>query len=141
MSKIAADGLYDCVSFLLVRDGQMLLERRADDKELDPGKVAIPGGHMENGESELQALARELEEELSVTAKDSRWFCALLYRVGSETQRLHYYLIEEWDGDIMALEAAEVFWHPMDDPSVLDIEIDRQALRELERVRAILSVR
>lgn len=133
MDQISEDGLHECVSFLLVRDGWMLLEKRADDKPLDPGKVAIPGGHIELGETVSQALDRELVEELGVNARNSAWFCSLYYEVGTERQRLHYFVIGDWTGDITALEAAEVFWHSVEDGCVLDIDVDRVALAEYHR--------
>ena len=134
MHKIGEDGFYDCVGFLLVRDGRMLLERRAMDKDLDPGKITIPGGHVDAGETEPQALERELMEELGVRAADPRWFCALVFHTGEETQRIHYYLITEWEGEIQSFEAAEVFWHPTDDPAILDLHVDQAALAEARRI-------
>jgi hypothetical protein len=34
--------LYECVSFILIKDGKVLLEKRRDDKEIDPGLIMIP---------------------------------------------------------------------------------------------------
>ena len=48
-------------------DGCVLEQRRAD-KSTDPGRIMIPGGHIEAGESQLQALQRELAEELGLQA-------------------------------------------------------------------------
>lgn len=61
--------VHECVSFLLIEDGKILLEKRAEDKATDPGLIAIPGGHIESGESQLQTLFREMKEELDVTPK------------------------------------------------------------------------
>ena len=46
----------DCVAFLLVRDGHVLLERRSPSKRVVPGVLAIPGGHMEESESAEEAV-------------------------------------------------------------------------------------
>lgn len=58
--------VHECVSFILVKDAQVLLETRAKDKATDPGVVAIPGGHLELDETQQQALYRELKEELNI---------------------------------------------------------------------------
>jgi isopentenyldiphosphate isomerase/intracellular septation protein A len=48
--------------------GAMYLQKRADDKEIQPGKWdSAVGGHLAAGEDLDSALARELREELGVT--------------------------------------------------------------------------
>ena len=44
--------VHECVSFILVKGDHVLLETRSKDKDSDPGMIAIPGGHMEKGESQ-----------------------------------------------------------------------------------------
>ncbi|WP_315982043.1 NUDIX domain-containing protein [Aliamphritea spongicola] len=87
----------DCVVFLLVRDGQMLLEKRAMHKTSGPGLHSIPGGHVESGESCEQALLREMQEELGVQPLRWQHFCTLYYQT-AELQRNHYYLVDDWQG-------------------------------------------
>ena len=55
----------------LVRDGHVLLVHRRPEKRANPDVWDVPGGVMEAGESELQALARELHEELGVRITES----------------------------------------------------------------------
>ncbi|NQT07735.1 NUDIX domain-containing protein [Candidatus Bathyarchaeota archaeon] len=43
--------LVDTVALIVEKEGRLLVERRKLTKETDPGKVAIPGGHVEEGES------------------------------------------------------------------------------------------
>lgn len=122
-----------CVSFILLRDGQVLLEKRRADKEIDPGLVMIPGGHMEAGESQQQTLVRELAEELAIEPRNARYVCSLLHPT-DELQLLHYYLVTEWMGDIQALEAESVFWHPLNQLHTLDISPDHIAIGEALRL-------
>lgn len=50
----------------LVCEGRVLLVQRRGDKRARPGLWDLPGGVIEPGESELDALARELREELGI---------------------------------------------------------------------------
>ena len=124
---------YECVSFILIEEGKVLLEKRREDKEIDPGLIMIPGGHLEDKESEEQALERELREELGVTSLQTDYVCTLIHPT-TEIQKLHYYLIREWEGEIVPLEAESLFWHNITDVSLLDIIPDRIALGEYRRL-------
>lgn len=128
--------VHECVSFILIRDEQVLLEKRADDKLSDPGLIAIPGGHIELGESQLDALVRELKEELDVVPESHHYLCSL-YHPTEELQLIHYYVISSWHGEIKSLEAAEVTWHAIQSAPI-DIEADRIAMSEYSRVKAFL---
>lgn len=54
------------VTGALVENGAVLLVRRSPTRRAYPDLWDLPGGHVEAGESELQALAREMHEELGV---------------------------------------------------------------------------
>ena len=47
--------------------GEILVQRRADDKELAPGLWALTGGAVIAGETSFQACVRETEEEMGFT--------------------------------------------------------------------------
>jgi ADP-ribose pyrophosphatase YjhB (NUDIX family) len=53
------------VSAAVVRDGKVLVVRRARDPALN--LYTLPGGVVENGETLLQAVAREVREETALT--------------------------------------------------------------------------
>jgi len=53
------------VNLHVVKDGKILLMRRISQRWMD-GKLQIPGGHTELGESPLAAVLREANEELGV---------------------------------------------------------------------------
>ncbi|WP_159651119.1 NUDIX hydrolase [Vibrio atypicus] len=123
---------HECVSFILLKDKQVLLEKRAIDKATDPGLITIPGGHIEQGETQLQALVRELDEELTIAPIQYHYLCSLYHPI-CELQLIHYYVISKWQGELTALEAETVQWYPVDSAPV-GIEADSIALQEIKRV-------
>ena len=128
----------ECVSFLLVNDKNVLLEKRSKNKKLDPGLIALPGGHIEAGESREQALKRELMEELNLVYESFGYLCSL-YHPTTELQLIHYYVVSKWQGEMKALEADEVTWFPISDAPV-EIEADKVALSEYQRLLSTQNV-
>lgn len=63
---VRVSAVHDVVAGALVRSGRVLLAHRSPLREWYPDVWDLPGGHVEEGESELQALAREVQEELGV---------------------------------------------------------------------------
>jgi len=127
--------LLECVAFMLVKNGHVLAERRKLTKRLAPGAVALPGGHVDAGESLEDALRRELDEELGVAAESVSFVCTLLHRA-EEFRRLHYFVGESWRGEIVNQEADELVWVLLDEPRLLDFDVDRTAISEYLRVYA-----
>ena len=117
-------------------DGRVLLGHRRPDKHAHPNAWDLPGGVVEQGESELDALARELHEELGVRiATDS---VTLLSRVSvgspQEPANLSAWLVREWRGlpeNVAPEEHTSLGWfgaedlpplvHPCIRASVMDV--------------------
>ena len=117
----------DTVALIVEKDGRLLVERRKLSKETDPGKIAIPGGHVEGGESLEEACRRELYEELGLTCGGFSFIVELPHRTESEDQMVHYFSCEGWSGDPECHEAEEIFWIDREQIDSFDFEIDRTA--------------
>lgn len=106
----------DCVGGILIDHGRVLVEKRRVDDEADPGLVFLPGGHVESGESLQNALARESKEELGIQAKNTIPI-GVRYHVASdgERQRVHYFRVVNWSGEIKSVEAETVYWESESD--------------------------
>ncbi|MGN6129152.1 MAG: NUDIX domain-containing protein [Nocardioidaceae bacterium] len=84
----------------LVREGRVLLVHRRSIKRARPDLWDLPGGVIEAGESELDALTRELHEELGVqiaTGSVSH-LCQLTARAPEAPALLSAWLVCEWQG-------------------------------------------
>jgi len=120
----------DCASFILIKEGNFLVEKRAMTKEVDPGALEIPGGHFEAGETAEQALLREIKEELDITPTKYKHLCDIVYEHPKETQTCHYFVITEWTGEIKKLEAESLQWLDFNETGKIDIKPDRQAVEK-----------
>jgi len=55
---------------ILIQDDRVLLALRSTSRRAHPATWALPGGHVEPGESEPEAVRRELHEELGIDVLD-----------------------------------------------------------------------
>lgn len=121
----------DVVGAAVVRDGRVLASRRTEPPRL-AGLWEFPGGKVELGESDEQALRRELREELQVEASVGD-------RIGGdlligETAVLRVYLCTLLSGEpalvdhdahrwLSATELDDVTWIPVDRPLVEELRV------------------
>ena len=104
----------------LVRQRHVLLAYRRHDKRAYPGVWELPGGVVEAGESELDALARELREELGVHVApgSASHLCRLTAGPADEPVRLSAWLVTDWQGTPANLapdEHDDIRWFDVDD--------------------------
>jgi 8-oxo-dGTP diphosphatase len=84
----------------LVREDRVLLVHRSPSKRAHPGRWDLPGGVVEEGESELVALERELREELGVQVAtvSTSHLCRVVVRPAGEPVLLSAWVVREWAG-------------------------------------------
>jgi 8-oxo-dGTP diphosphatase len=125
--------LVECIAFMLMKDGQVLAEKRKRTKRVVPGAVAFPGGHIEAQESPEEALYRETQEEVGIVPLEIAYVCTLLHRA-QEFRKLHYFAVTRWEKEIIPQEAESVVWIPLSALKTLDLEVDKIAVQEYLRV-------
>lgn len=92
--------MHEVVVGALVREGRVLLVHRSPNRRAYPDVWDLPGGHVEKDESELDALAREMHEEVGVqivTGSVSH-LCRLNAGGGEESLLLSAWLVGDWQG-------------------------------------------
>jgi mutator protein MutT len=123
----------DVVALIVRKNNEILVEKRKRDRIVDPGKTAIPGGHVEDPESFEEACARELKEELDLDCSDFRFVASMPHDTISEKQMVHYYSCENWKGVPKNREADAIFWTSVENLECLDFEIDKRAIQRFLR--------
>lgn len=104
------------VGVILRHDGHVLLGSRPAGKPWE-GWWELPGGKIEAGETVLQALARELKEELDISVTHAEPWVIYTHEYPKNTVRLHFYRIHNWQGEPRGLEGQEIKWVAPRNPS------------------------
>lgn len=84
------------------------------------GKLVAPGGHVEPGETDLQACVREVKEEtgLSVDVGDLRPLGRVVFRFPSRPEWDMYvamFACERYEGEPAESDELTPAWYPLDD--------------------------
>lgn len=119
------------VAAVLLRGGQVLVCQRTADQTFAL-QWEFPGGKIEAGESQPEALSRELREELGIDAEIGRKLASLRHRyhAGSEFE-LHFFLVERYSGELTNHIFADIRWEDPENLPRYDFEADRRFVREL----------
>jgi len=107
---------------LLRRDERVLLLRRAGSGFHD-GELSLPAGHVDEGESALAAVVREVAEELLVTVEPEACTLALTghsapERPGDDAYVDLFFTVDRWSGEPVVAEpdkTTELVWAPLSD--------------------------
>lgn len=97
------------VAIFIKADGSFLLSTRPQGKPYS-GYWEFPGGKIEPGEAVLQAMQRELMEELNVAITNATpWFTFMMVYTHA-TVRLHCWRVRGWQGEMQAMEGQQFAW-------------------------------
>jgi 8-oxo-dGTP diphosphatase len=94
-------------------DGSFLLAQRPAGKPY-PGYWEFPGGKVEPGESAIEALKREIREELDVEIVSATPWVTRVHAYTHATVRLHFFRVTEWLGDFCGMEDQAHTWQRVD---------------------------
>ncbi|MEQ4939434.1 pyrimidine (deoxy)nucleoside triphosphate diphosphatase, partial [Proteus terrae] len=80
--------MIDVVAAIIEQDGKILLAQRPPHAD-QPGMWEFAGGKVEPGESQPQALARELQEEMGIIAHPACYIASHQREVSGRQVHLH----------------------------------------------------
>jgi len=102
-------GSIDVVAGIIVRDDRFLAARRSLSMS-EPGFWEFPGGKVEAEETLGQALARELDEELSIAIDAFSLWKVKEKKVKGREIRLFFHFVTEFSGAPTPREGQELAW-------------------------------
>jgi len=110
MLIIEANKVLDIVIGILFKNRKVLIASRPPSKKF-AGYFEFPGGKVEKGEFLLEALYRELNEELKIKVKLNRVIFFTNYQIQREKKiNLNFFICESWEGNIFPNEKQNLYW-------------------------------
>src|SRR5579883_2090161 len=94
---------------LLVKNGSVLMGERRPDK-VYPLHWEFPGGKLEEGETALQAVRRELHEELAIEVLDAEEWFSEVAEYSHGTYAIIFFVVRDWSGEIVNRDFNRVAW-------------------------------
>ena len=127
MILVVAAALYDA-------EGRVLIAQRPQGKH-QAGRWEFPGGKVAPGESETEALVRELHEELGIDVAASRPFMRLEHSYPDRSVELSMWIVERFSGTPRGLDGQKLRWvAPADLPHADLLEADRPFVEVLVKL-------
>lgn len=105
------------VAILVRADGRILLAQRPSAKVYS-GYWEFPGGKVEPGEPVVDALAREVLEELGVDVTRAYPWIVRRFVYPHATVRLNFFRVTDWRGELQSVEGQMLSWQ---DPAAVDV--------------------
>lgn len=95
----------------MIRDPQqrIFITQRRQQTEL-AGYWEFPGGKLEAGETPRVALVRELDEEVGIRVEQARLLQTLVGVQSQQHLQIHYFLVEQWQGEPYGREGQPYRW-------------------------------
>ena len=108
---------------LIRRGGEILLQNRV---KADWRGLALPGGHVEPGESIVDSVIREMKEETGLTIKNPQLRGVKQFPIDGGRYIVFLYEATEFEGELRDSEEGGVAWYRRDQvpnlPTVADLE-------------------
>lgn len=103
---------YEVVAAVIEKDNRIYCARRRNDGELAL-KWEFPGGKVESGETNQEALKREIREELSADIKVGDFITTVNHTYNTFKLTMHAYRAKVVSGDLVLSEHTGFKWlHP-----------------------------
>jgi mutator protein MutT len=115
----------ECVGAIIIQQGSVLLGKRSANRKFYPNVWDVFGGHVESGESNRQALERELSEELGIVVADAHYIETLrIQSLEGDHMECRLFAVTHWTGtpeNQQPQEHSEIRWFRFEEAKRLDL--------------------
>ena len=105
---------------LVSLQGQILIAQRPIGKHM-AGGWEFPGGKIDEGETPLAALRRELEEELGIQVQKAEYLVSCDHEYPDRVVHLELWLVTEYIGEPQPLDHQALRWVSVDQLATADL--------------------
>ena len=132
MADSAAQARVRVVAAALLDARGVLIAQRPAGKHM-AGRWEFPGGKVGAGETDLEALRRELREELGIEVLDARHCLTLTHAYPDRAVELSMWIVDRHGGEPTALDGQQIKWVAVAQLPAEDIlEADRPFIEALQ---------
>jgi len=120
-----------------------MLHRTKKEHDINAGKYIGVGGHVEEGESPVDCIKREVQEETGLSLNSLKCRGYITFVMGDETEHAFLYTSDDFVGELAdECNEGELVWVDIDKVEALNLwEGDRVFLRLLNERQEFFSVK
>lgn len=116
------------VNLIILKKDKILLIKRAENEDSHKGKWSVPGGGLEEGETQEEALRREINEELASEILWFKPFRSFEYQMPKRLVKATYFY-GDIKGDIkLSEEHSEFNWFSFKEIKNLDVAYNQKEI-------------
>ena len=97
------------VAAIILKGNRVLIAKRQDHIH-QGGLWEFPGGKIEQGETPVDALKRELKEELDLAISSPEFFQDIRFEYSDKNVHLNFYRVVDFEGEEKGNENQEIRW-------------------------------
>lgn len=113
---------------LIHKDEKYLLQNRV---KKDWKGYTLPGGHIEKGESIVDAVIREMKEETGLTIKNPNLCGVKQFPIEGGRYLVFLFETEQFEGELVNSEEGEMYWINKEELSTVNVVNDFDDLLEV----------
>lgn len=113
---------------LIHKDEKYLLQNRV---KKDWKGYTLPGGHIEKGESIVDAVIREMKEETGLTIKNPNLCGVKQFPIEGGRYLVFLFETEQFEGELVSSEEGEMYWINKEELSTVNVVNDFDDLLEV----------